>query len=155
MLTKLLMGVVVVAIDRRLLQRAVHALHLPIRPRMIGFGQAMLNPVFGTDTVKQQREGVAVALPIGELDAIVGQDGMDFVGHSSNEMAQELGSHRSGHPLVQLSEGELGGAVNGDKQVQLAFFGLHFGNVEVKIADGIRLEAAFLRRFVGDFGQAD
>ena len=90
MLTKLLMRIVVVPIGGRLLQRAIHALDLPIRPGMIGFGQAMLYPVFATDTVKQQREGIADALPVDELDVIVGQDGMDFVGHSGNEMAQVI-----------------------------------------------------------------
>lgn len=137
MLPQLLMGVVVVAIDGRLFERAVHPLDLTIRPRMTGIGQPMFNPMFGTDAVKQQPEGVAVGRTIGELDAVIRQDGMDLVGHSRNQMAQELDCHWSGHPLVQFGESEFGGAVNGDKQIELACFGLHFGDVEVKIADRI------------------
>ena len=71
MLTKLLMGIVVVAIDRRLFEGAVHALHLSICPRMVGFGQPMLDPLFGADAVKQQRKSVAVSGTIGKLDAVV------------------------------------------------------------------------------------
>ncbi len=50
MLPELLMGIVVVTIDRRLFERAVHPLDLTIRPGMIGLGQAMLNPVFGSNS---------------------------------------------------------------------------------------------------------
>jgi hypothetical protein len=87
-------------------------------------------------------EGVTIFDPVGKLDAIIGQDGMDFVGNSGNEMAQELSRDRPRRPL---GKGELGGSVNGDKQVQLAFFGAHFSNVNVKVADGVFLEAFFLR----------
>ena len=82
MLTKLLMRVVVIAVDGRLFEGAVHPFHLTIRPWVIGFGQPMFNLVFSTDAVKQQREGLAVSRAIGELDAIVSQDRMDFVGRS-------------------------------------------------------------------------
>lgn len=104
MFTKLLMGVVEIAIDCRVLQRAVHPLHLPVRPGMVGLGQPMLNPMLGTNAVKQQRKGVTVALAVGKLDAIIREDGMDFIGHDSHEMTQELGSHQAGHPLVQFSQ---------------------------------------------------
>ncbi len=48
----------------------------------------------------------------GELDAIVGQNGVDFVGNGGDQMAEELGSAGTSCPLVQFSKGKLGGAVN-------------------------------------------
>ena len=48
---------------------------------------------------------------------------------------------------MQLDEGELGGAVDGDEQVELAFFGPHLGDVDVEVADRVALEL-LLRRLV-------
>lgn len=44
MLTKLLMRIVVVAIEGRLFERVVHAFHLPVRLRMAGLGQPAVVP---------------------------------------------------------------------------------------------------------------
>ena len=41
---------------------------------------------------------------------------------------------------MQLDEGELGGAVDGDEQVELAFGGSHLGDVDMEVADRIGLE---------------
>jgi hypothetical protein len=43
--------------------------------------------------------------------------------------------------LLQAHEGELACSINGDEQMQLAFSGAQFGDVDVEIADGIALEA--------------
>jgi hypothetical protein len=39
---------VIVAADRRVLERAVHVFDLPIRPGMVGLGEAMLDTGFET-----------------------------------------------------------------------------------------------------------
>ncbi len=44
---ELLMAVVVVALDRRVLDRAVHSLDLTVGPRVTRFGQAMIDIVAG------------------------------------------------------------------------------------------------------------
>ena len=54
---------------------------------------------------------------------------------------------------MQLGKGELGGAINGDKQIQLAFLGAYFSDIYVKVADGILLEALLLRGLVSYLGQ--
>lgn len=144
MVAKLLMGIVVVAVNGGILERSVHPLHLTIGPGMIGLGQTMLNTVLGTDPVKQQFEGITISLTIGKLDAVIGQDGVDSVGHSGNEMTQEIDSDRPCCPLVQLRKGELGGAVDRDKQVQLAFFGAYLGYIDMKVADGVLLKTLLL-----------
>jgi hypothetical protein len=50
---------------------------------MVGFGQPMLNPVCVTDHVKTHRPRiccVSVSGLLSELDAIVGEDGVDMIG---------------------------------------------------------------------------
>ena len=54
---------------------------------------------------------------------------------------------------MQLGKGELGGAVNRYKQIQLAFFSPYLSDVHVKVADGILLEALLLRGLVSYLGQ--
>ena len=54
----------------------------------------------------------------------------------------------------QLGDGELARAVDANEQVELAFGGLHLGDVHVEEADGIALEALSLRLVALDVGQA-
>jgi hypothetical protein len=53
---------------------------------MIGLGEAVLDRVFPTDTGKDMLKRIAIPFPIGELDAVVGQDCMDMVGHGSDQI---------------------------------------------------------------------
>lgn len=55
---------------------------------------------------------------------------------------------------MRFDEGELGGAVNGDEQVELALGGADFSDVEVKVTDGLGLEAPFGHLCVCRLGQA-
>ena len=54
----------------------------------------------------------------------------------------------------QLRDRELARAIDADEQVELAFGGLHLGDIDVKEADGITLEALALRFFALDIRQA-
>jgi hypothetical protein len=66
-----------------LLDCSVHSLDLTVSPWMVGFGQPMLNPVRVADHVKTlgpRMCTVSVSGLLGELDAIVGQDGVDVIG---------------------------------------------------------------------------
>ena len=40
----------------------------------------------------------------------------------------------------KLGEGELRGAIDGNEQMELAFSGAHFGDVDVEVADRVALE---------------
>lgn len=97
---------------------------------------------------------VRVARREGELDPIVGENGVDLVGDSRDQSFEE---GRGGGPfrlLDQLHEGKLTGAIDGDVEVELAFSGLEVSNVDVEIADRISLEL-FLRRLAAfDFRQS-
>ena len=89
MVTKLLMRVVIIALDRGCFEGAVHALHLPIGPGMTDFGQTMLNAVGRTNAVKEEREGIAVLGTISELDAVISENGVDLVWHGRNQATWE------------------------------------------------------------------
>ena len=89
MTSKLIVGLIVEAFDRRLLDGAVHALDLAIGPRMLGLGEAMVDVVLGAgefegmgaeDLVPLEHDldlggSPAIAAGLGEVRAIVGQDG--------------------------------------------------------------------------------
>ncbi len=52
-----------------------------------------------------------------------------------------------------MSKGELAGAVDGYEEAELAFGGLHLGDVDVEEADRIRLERLLGCLVALDFGQ--
>ncbi len=84
MCSQLNVGFVVEPFHSRVLDRPVHPLDLAVSPRMVGLGQAVLDPVGPTDHVKAHWPGIdCVAVPglFGELDAIVGENGVDLIGH--------------------------------------------------------------------------
>jgi hypothetical protein len=94
MLFQVVMSLVVILFHGGVFERAVHAFHLAIRPEMVGFGQPMGNAMLTTDTIKDTVRSVSVALPIGELDTIIDQHGVDLVGYGSNQVPKELGEDR-------------------------------------------------------------
>jgi transposase len=77
---------------------------------------------------------------LGELDAVVGQDRVDAVGYGFEQMLEELPGRSPVSLVDQLGDRELAGAVDADEQVELAFGGLHLGDVDVEEADRVTLE---------------
>jgi hypothetical protein len=72
-----------------------------------------------------------------ELDAVVGEHGVDPVGHGGDEGDEEGRGGDPGGRLHQLDEGELAGAVDGDEEIELAFGGLNLSDVDVEEADRV------------------
>jgi hypothetical protein len=137
--------VVVEAFDGGVLDGSIHPLDVAIGPGMIDAGKAVLDAVLGVAQVEHVGQAlsgcsVGVARRQAELDTIVGQHGVDAIGHGSDEGYEEGGGCDAGGALDQLDEGELAGAVNGDEEVELAFGSLHLGDVDVEVSDGIGLE---------------
>ncbi len=66
---------------------------------------------------------------------------MDAIGDGLEEGAEEVRGDADGGALVELGEGELRGAVDGDEEMELALLGPDLGDVDVKEADGVGLEA--------------
>ena len=84
---ELVVGVVVVALDRGVLDGAVHPLDLTVGPRMVHLGQPMLDVVLAADAVEDVLAVPYVLLARRELDAVVGEHRMDAVGCRLDEVA--------------------------------------------------------------------
>ena len=98
---------VMVALDGRLLEGSVHPLDLTIGPRMVGFGQPMLDAVGMAKPVEHMdaptsRGPEPVLRQVRELDAVIGQHGVDFVGDGFDQGIEEVGSCPAIGFLVQL-----------------------------------------------------
>lgn len=66
---------------------------------------------------------------------------MDSIGHSLNQIAQELrGCHLTGFSM-QFSERELGSAINGNEEIKLTLCCSHLSDVDMKVTNGVALEA--------------
>ena len=74
---QVLVGLVVILFHRGVFERAVHAFYLAIRPRMVDFGEPVVDTRFLTDAIKDMLKCILIALTVGELDAIIGQHGVD------------------------------------------------------------------------------
>jgi hypothetical protein len=129
-----------VAFDGRLLEGAIHPFNLAVGPGMFVLGETVFNGQFAAGTIKEVLKGLFVLFPVGELNAVVGQYGMNSVGQRLGKLAQELCSlHFSGF-FMQFDVGELAGAVNRRKQIEPTLCGLYFGDIDVEIADRVAFE---------------
>jgi hypothetical protein len=79
---------------------------------------------------------------------------VDAIGHGGDEPFEEGRGRDAGGAFDQLDEGELAGPVDGNEEVELAFGGLHLGDVDMKVADGVRLEGLLGWLVSLDLGQA-
>jgi len=75
-----------------------------------------------------------------DVDAVVGQDGVDLVGHGLEHVLEELPGRLSVSRGNELSDGELGRPVDTDEEKELALGRLNFGDVDVEEAYGVALE---------------
>jgi hypothetical protein len=64
--------------------------------------------------------GIAIARLLGELNAIVGEDRVDPIGHGLEQVLQELPGRLSVGFVDQLRDRELARAVDADEQVEVA-----------------------------------
>ncbi len=155
---KLVMAIVVIALDGRFLDGPVHALDLTVRPRMTDLGETVLDAVLLASHVEHVRHissrwPVGVTWREGELNAVVGKHRMDFVRDGFDESDEKSRSGCSAGLLDQLNEGEFARAINGDIEIELALGGVDLGDVDMEIADWISFEF-LLRRFIAfDLGQ--
>ena len=143
------MALVVKAFACRLPDGAVHSLDLTVGPGMVGLSKPVVNVIGFADHVKAHLTrlgGVAVAQLLGELDAVVCQDRVNALGHGFQQKFEELPSRPPLSPVDELGDRESTRAVDADEQVKLTFGRLHLGNIDVKEADRVALEALRLGR---------
>jgi hypothetical protein len=130
------MGLIVICLHRRFLERPVHAFYLTIRPWMVGFDQPRINPILLADAIKDMVKGVDIALAISELDAIISEHRVDLIGDGGHHVPEELsGDHFVGF-CMQLGIGKLTGAANGDQQGELAFFRADLCDIDMEVPIG-------------------
>ena len=94
--------------------------------------------------------GPGFAGGVGEVGSVVGEGGMDPIGDSLDETAQEVRGRAARHLPVQFDEGEFGGPLNRDDEMELALRGSDIGDVDMEIADRVGLELALQRGFAFD-----
>ena len=149
-----LVTLVVVALNRRFLQRAVHAFYLTIRPGMTYPRQAMLDPVLAAHPIKQVHERVSVPATMGELDAVIGQHRVQPVGIEGNDGFEEAYRCRSLGLLMQLGIGNLRRAIDGNEEIELALSSSDLRDVDMDVSDGIFLELTLRTGFAAQVRQA-
>ena len=142
---ELVVGVVEVSLDGSVLNGSIHAFDLPVGPGMVGLGQAVFDSMNETEPVEGMAAeacgwSLAVLRQVGELDAVVCEQGMDAVRNGFNERFEECGSSPHICLFDEFDHGELRGAVDGYEEVELAFGSSHLGQVDVEEADRICVE---------------
>ena len=116
---ELVVVVVMEALDGRVLDRAVHPLDLASRPRVVWLREAMLDTVGLANHVEAHgpgRDGVAISRLLGELNAVVGENGVDLIGHCFKHVLQELPGRLPVRLIDELGHSKLACAVDADEQ---------------------------------------
>jgi|GEM_PF-1389898 len=144
-LPKLVVTLVVEALDGGLFDRSVHTFDLSIGPRMVWFCRAVLDALGRTRAVEHvhaQSGGRAVSArrQVAELNPVVGQNRVNLVGHDAENVVQERGGSLDSGLFFEPREGELGGTVDSNEHVQLALGCTHLGNVDMEVANRVALE---------------
>ena len=151
-------GSIVVAFDSRLFESSIHSLDLAVGPRVVWLGQSVLDAVCVTQHVEHMSapsrcRPETVLRQVRELDSIVGEHGVDFVRNGFEKGFEEGCGRLSRSSLMQFGIGKLRRSVDRYEQIEFAFLGAHFGNVEMEIADRIGLELLSCRFVAFGFWQ--
>jgi len=88
---------------------------------MVRLGKPVLDVITFADHVEAHLArpgGVTVARLLGELDAVVGRDRVNAVGHSFQQKVEELPSRPPVSLIDELGDRKLAGAVDADEQVE-------------------------------------
>lgn len=104
------------------------------------------------DATEDMREGIAVGVAVGEVDAVIRQNRMQGEGHSLDDIAQELSCSQLVGREMELGECKFGRSGDGDEQMELALDRLHLGDINVEVANRIAFElllGGFVCRAVG------
>jgi hypothetical protein len=117
----------------------------PLVQGEVGPGQSVFDSMKKTEPVEGMATEagswtLAVLRQIGELDAVVGEHGVDAVRNGFDERVEE--GYCSSHVCFfhEFDDGQLRSPIDGDEQVELAFGGPHLGQVDVEEADRIGVE---------------
>lgn len=84
---------------------------------MFHFSQPVIDIMSDANAVEGNQGMFLRALAFGELDAVIGQDRMNFVGNGFEQMFEKLFCQQARGSPMQFGVSELAGSVDGDKQV--------------------------------------
>ena len=102
--TKLVMTVIMIARNGGLFDGSVHSLDLPVGPGVLNLGCPVLGAIFVACAAKYMQARDVVLFAVGELDAIVGENGVNCVRNSLDEIGQERSGDHLCRSLVQLDK---------------------------------------------------
>ena len=138
--------VIMVDLDGGVLDGSVHPLGLTICPRMVGFGEPMLDVIGDADAVEDvwsnEASGKTVSAlgQIGEGHAVVGEHGVDFVGEDVDYVPEEGRAFHLAGTVMELDVSELRHAVDCQEHDQLAVGMPRFATVDMDVSDLVGLE---------------
>jgi hypothetical protein len=89
----------------------------------------------------------------GKVDAVVSENRVHLVGHGFDQVVQKVARHARCDLLMQLNKGELRCAVDGHEEIEAALLSPDLGDVDVEVADWVRLELAPARLLALRLGQ--
>jgi hypothetical protein len=138
-------------------EAAIEALGHAVGLRMVGSGEFVADAVALAELVEGMGAGATVALApariaeaVGELRAVVGEDGVDGMAEGLQKALQAGGDGRAAAFLDDLDVDEAGGAFDGDEDVgRLALQARQVFQVDVDIAEGFGGEALGSRFGIG------
>ncbi len=153
-LSEVLVSLVVEALDGCVLDGSVHAFDLAIGPGMFRFGEAVVDVSLGASELEGMGAEEFSAFegeldlrgsrrPVagrGEMHSVFGEDGVDPVRHELDQRVQEVSRNPLGRLLMDLDEFELRRPVDGDEEVTLALLGANLRDIDMEVADRVRLE---------------
>ena len=134
---QLVMAVVVVALNSGFFDGAVHTLDLAVSPGMIGFGKSMVDAMQQAGAIEGMAAkaggwSLSILWKISELDAVVGEHGVNAIRNCSDQRFEESRSSLHVSTLDQLHESELRNAVDSHEEVELAFRGANFRQIDTE-----------------------
>ena len=137
------MIVIVIPFDGGVLDRAVHPFDLAVGPRVVRLRQSVVYPIGIANHVEAHGPGIGripVARRLCELDAIIGEDRVDAIRHSPEQVFKERPRGLAIGLLDKLSDGVLAGPINAYEEIELALDSLDLGDIYVEEADRVALE---------------
>ena len=137
------MAIVVIPFYGRVFNRAVHALDLSVRPRVVWLGQAMLNAICSANDVKPHVPGIGgvpVAGLLTKLDAVVRKDCAHLVWNGFQHGLEKLTGCLAVCFVDQLRNSKLAGLINIYEEIQLTLIGTKLSDINMEIANRISFE---------------
>lgn len=132
MFFELLVSLVIVSFDRSVLERPVHALNLPISPRMFRLRAAVFDRILLAGPGKSMNPEKDRPLLFGlfldpgrfwrvvyKVRSIIGEHSVDGIRNGGDQRSQKVGRDSSRGAFVELGKCEFAGPVDSNEEIEL------------------------------------